>query len=107
MRIICPQELCALWCLNDPGDSYALEFSEPAEPAYITEKNRGNIQNGYFLKLTASPARRTQRILDTLAASGNHCPVEVNYNTILQSYWLIFSTNMNYTSTKRIVIAGS
>ncbi|OQR72623.1 engulfment and cell motility protein 1-like [Tropilaelaps mercedesae] len=71
------QELCAIWCLNDPGDSYALEFSDPAEPSYITEKNRGNIQNGYFLKLTASPARRTQRILDTLNATNNHCPVEV------------------------------
>ena len=71
------QELCAIWCLSDPGDNYALEFSDPTNPVYITEKNRCEIKNGLFLKLTASPARRTHKILDTLNASGNHCPVEV------------------------------
>ncbi|XP_003743361.1 engulfment and cell motility protein 1 [Galendromus occidentalis] len=71
------QELCAIWCISDPVDNYALEFSDPTNPVYITEKNRCEIKNGLFLKLTASPARRTQKILDTLNATGNNCPVEV------------------------------
>ncbi|KAK8763544.1 hypothetical protein V5799_033835 [Amblyomma americanum] len=58
------QDLCSTWALPEP-EQYSLQFSDNAK-SYITEKNRNDIKNGYVLRLTLSPAKTAQDILDKL-----------------------------------------
>lgn len=58
------QDLCNTWALAEP-EQYSLQFSDNAR-SYITEKNRNDIKNGYVLRLTHSPAKTAQDILDKL-----------------------------------------
>ncbi|XP_076318305.1 engulfment and cell motility Ced-12 [Tachypleus tridentatus] len=58
------QEICNTWSLSEP-EQYALQFEENAQN-YITEKNRNEIKNGSVLRLTASPMKTAQEILEKL-----------------------------------------
>lgn len=58
------QDLCNTWALPEP-EQYSLQFSDNAR-SYITEKNRNDIKNGFVLRLTLSPGKTAQDILDRL-----------------------------------------
>lgn len=57
-------DLCTSWNINDP-EQYSLQFNDSTN-AYITEKNRNEIKNGSVLRLTHSPSRKSQDILEKL-----------------------------------------
>lgn len=59
------QELCNGWGLTDP-EQYGMQFSETNNNNYITEKNRTEIKNGSFLRLTSSPSKTAADILNCL-----------------------------------------
>lgn len=59
------QDLCGGWNLSEP-EQYALQFSDNELKNYITEKNRNEIKNGNVLRLTHSPCKTAQNILDKL-----------------------------------------
>lgn len=58
------QDLCNHWAISD-SDQYSLRFSDNTQ-SYITEKNRNEIKNGYVLRLTPSPTKTAQEILEKL-----------------------------------------
>lgn len=58
------QDLCTPWGLSE-AEQYALQFSDNAL-SYITEKNRNDIKNGSVLRLTHSPTKTSQEILEKL-----------------------------------------
>ncbi|CAG2180809.1 unnamed protein product, partial [Oppiella nova] len=58
------QDLCAVWSLQE-AEHYSLQFND-ATNAYITERNRNEIKNGAVLRITYSPSRTAQDILDKL-----------------------------------------
>ncbi|XP_064483752.1 engulfment and cell motility protein 1-like [Ornithodoros turicata] len=58
------QDLCNHWAITD-SDQYSLRFSDNTQ-SYITEKNRNEIKNGYVLRLTPSPTKTAQEILEKL-----------------------------------------
>jgi len=62
------QDLCAVWSISD-CEQYSLQFNDSTN-AYITEKNRNEIKNGSVLRLTFSPSRTAQDILDKLQFDG-------------------------------------
>lgn len=59
------QDICDKWGLTDAED-FALQFSDPNRQAYITERNRNEIQNGNVLQLNSSPAKTAHNILEKL-----------------------------------------
>ncbi|KAL3859447.1 hypothetical protein ACJMK2_009667 [Sinanodonta woodiana] len=59
------QDICEKWNLQNVDD-YSIQFSEPTRKYYITERNRGEIQNGNVLQLTNSPAKTAQTIIEKL-----------------------------------------
>lgn len=61
------QDLCNHWAVAEP-EQYSLQFSDNAR-SYITEKNRNEIKNGYVLRLTLSPTKTAQEILDKLRSN--------------------------------------
>ncbi|CAN8031445.1 unnamed protein product [Ixodes persulcatus] len=61
------QDLCNHWNLPEP-EQYSLQFADNVN-AYITEKNRNEIKNGYVLRLTLSPTKTAQEILDKLRSN--------------------------------------
>jgi engulfment/cell motility protein 1 len=60
------QDLCTHWQLKSPPQDYALQFDAPTNHDFVTERNRGEIKNGTVMKLTSSPARTVQIILEKL-----------------------------------------
>lgn len=58
------QDLCIAWCITD-AEQYSLQFND-SNNSYITEKNRNEIKNGSVLRLTFSPSRTSQDVLDKL-----------------------------------------
>lgn len=58
------QDLCTAWEKSE-SEQYALQFSDNAHN-YITEKNRNEIKNGSVLRLTFSPTKTAQEILEKL-----------------------------------------
>lgn len=59
------QDLCSHWNITD-YDQYSLQFIDQSNNAYITEKNRNEVKNGSFLRMTLSASRTAQDILNTL-----------------------------------------
>lgn len=57
-------EICDTWNLEG-SDKYALKFTEPSF-GYVTEKNRGDVKNGYVLKLSQSVSPAVSDILEIL-----------------------------------------
>ena len=57
-------DLCTAWGISD-CEQYSLQFNDSTN-AYITEKNRNEIKNGSVLRLTHSPSRKAQDILEKL-----------------------------------------
>ena len=57
-------DLCTAWGITD-AEQYSLQFNDSTN-AYITEKNRNDIKNGSVLRLTHSPSRKAQDILERL-----------------------------------------
>lgn len=64
------QDLCTAWELTQP-DQYALQFSDNNRQNYVTEKNRNEIKNGVVLRLTYSPSKTAQDILQKLNSGSN------------------------------------
>ena len=60
------QELCNYWNLPEP-ETYALRFNLDTTRAFVSEKNRMDMKNGYVLQLSMSPSKITQNILKHLA----------------------------------------
>lgn len=63
------QDLCNAWNVAESSDQYALQFGDRDVSNYITEKNRSEIKNGSILRLTFSPARTAQDIMEKLRYS--------------------------------------
>lgn len=63
------QDLCTAWELSQP-DQYALQFSDNRQN-YVTEKNRNEIKNGVVLRLTFSPSKTAQDILQKVNNGSN------------------------------------
>lgn len=59
------EDICCHYQLKKPSD-YALCFNAPNNQKFVTEKNRGEIQNGTIMKLTDSPARTSALLLNSL-----------------------------------------
>lgn len=57
--------MCINWDVPD-AENYALQFCEPNNPNYVTEKNRNEVKNGSVLRLRHSPSKTANDILDTL-----------------------------------------
>lgn len=69
----CPgiiQDLCPFWSITD-HDNYALQFDQPNNKHYVTEKNRGEVKNGSVLQLRHSPAKISADFLQTLRSTSN------------------------------------
>ena len=60
------QDLCNYWNLSD-ADSYALRFNMEANRAFVCEKNRMEVKNGFVLQLGLSAAKIVQAILKQLS----------------------------------------
>lgn len=52
-------------------ENYALQFCEPNNKNYVTEKNRNEVKNGSVLRLCHSPAKTAHDILETLKTGTN------------------------------------
>lgn len=61
------KEICDGWNFANAND-YALQFSEGKKQDFITERNRVEIKNGNILKLSPSPSKAAQDILDKIKA---------------------------------------
>lgn len=59
------QEICNNWSLTD-YENYALQFCEPNNHRFVTEKNRTEIKNGSVLQLQLSPSKKASDILHCL-----------------------------------------
>lgn len=59
------QIICNNWNVTDP-ENYALQFCEPNNKNYVTEKNRNEVKNGSVLSLRHSPSKTANDILETL-----------------------------------------
>ncbi|EDW80215.1 uncharacterized protein Dwil_GK21087 [Drosophila willistoni] len=59
------QEICNGWSISD-HQNYALQFCEPNNQKYVTEKNRNEIKNGSVLRLQYSPSKTASDALETL-----------------------------------------
>ncbi|XP_054262080.1 engulfment and cell motility protein 1 [Macrosteles quadrilineatus] len=64
------QDLCNGWNLSD-SEQYALQFSEPNNSNYVTEKNRNEVKNGSVLRLAHSPSKTAHDILQKLNTGSN------------------------------------
>lgn len=64
------QDLCPFWSITD-HDNYALQFDQPTNKHYVTEKNRGEVKNGSVLQLRHSPAKISADFLQTLRSTTN------------------------------------
>ena len=60
------QDLCSYWNLSEP-ESYALRFNMEANKAFVCDKNRMEVKNGFVLLLGLSAAKIVQLILKQLA----------------------------------------
>lgn len=60
------KDVCANWSLPIP-EQYAFQYSD--YNLYITEENRNGLKNGTVLKLTLSPAKLAQDIIEKLESS--------------------------------------
>lgn len=59
------QSLCNNWTVTD-HENYALQFCEPNNKNYVTEKNRNDVKNGSVLRMRYSPSKTAKDILETL-----------------------------------------
>ncbi|KAJ6648819.1 Engulfment and cell motility protein 1, partial [Pseudolycoriella hygida] len=59
------QIICNNWNVTDP-ENYALQFCEPNNRNYVTEKNRNEVKNGSVLSLRHSPSKTANDIIETL-----------------------------------------
>lgn len=62
--------MCQHWNISD-DDNYALQFCEPTNKNYVTEKNRNEVKNGSVLRLCYSPTKTADDILETLNTGTN------------------------------------
>lgn len=56
--------------MND-DENYALQFCEPNNKNYVTEKNRNEVKNGSVLRLRHSPAKTAHDTLEILKTGAN------------------------------------
>lgn len=56
--------------MSNEGD-YALQFCDPSNKNYVTEKNRNEVKNGSVLRLCHSPTKTANDILETLKTGTN------------------------------------
>lgn len=59
------QEICNGWSISD-HQNYALQFYEPTNRKYVTEKNRNEIKNGSVLQLQYSPSKTACDAMEVL-----------------------------------------
>lgn len=64
------RNLCQNWNLSD-DENYALQFCEPNNKNYVTEKNRNEVKNGSVLRLCYSPTKTAHDILETIKSGTN------------------------------------
>lgn len=64
------RNLCQNWNLAD-DENYALQFCEPNNKNYVTEKNRNEVKNGSVLRLCYSPTKTAHDILETIKTGSN------------------------------------
>ncbi|XP_058973954.2 engulfment and cell motility protein 1-like [Pocillopora verrucosa] len=60
------REICTNWSIKTP-EEYAFQYSD--YNCYITEENRNGIKNGAVLKLTLSPAKLAQDVVERLEST--------------------------------------
>lgn len=63
------KDICNYYQLSKNWNDYALQFNQPTTHNYITETNRGEIENGTIMKLTLSPAKTADAVISALSSS--------------------------------------
>lgn len=64
------RNLCQNWNLTD-DENHALQFCEPNNKNYVTEKNRNEVKNGSVLRLCFSPTKTAHDILEAIKTGSN------------------------------------
>lgn len=75
------KELCNYWNILDDGE-YALQFREPTNKHYVTEKNRNKVKNGSMIRLHHSPTKTANEILTVLKSGTTQMRTRVLKNLV-------------------------
>lgn len=97
------KNLCDGWNLSDE-ENYALQFCEPNNKNYVTEKNRNEVKNGQVLRLRHSPTKTAHDILETLKSGSNEEKLRVLENLASLSSDLTFALEFIKEQGMNIVI---
>lgn len=84
------QDLCSNWNVTD-HENYALQFCEPNNKNYVTEKNRSEVKNGSVLRLRYSPSKTANDILETLRTGSDPAKTAVLENLSVLSSDITFA----------------
>lgn len=84
------QDLCSNWNVTD-HENYALQFCEPNNKNYVTEKNRSEVKNGSVLRLRYSPSKTANDILETLRTGTDPAKTAVLENLSVLSSDITFA----------------
>lgn len=84
------QDLCSNWNVTD-HENYALQFCEPNNKNYVTEKNRSEVKNGSVLRLRYSPSKTANDILETLRTGTDPAKTTVLENLSVLSSDITFA----------------
>lgn len=98
------KNLCNNWNVSNESD-YALQFCEPTNKNYVTEKNRNEVKNGSVLRLRHSPTKTANDILETLKTGTNQDKSRVLENLASLSSDLTFALEFIKEQGIGIIIA--